>query len=136
MSAGTAPVRLQLSRAAGFDLQRESWAVNARPAVACHRGGGRLGNPFTKREHGRERAVELHRLWLAGASPATLGIPDHDAMLADFNRRFVLGRLPALRGRNLACFCPLPRPGEPDVCHCVELLARANPIDVPQAAHG
>ena len=31
-----------------------------------------------------------------------------------------------LRGKNLACWCKLPRPGEPDVCHAAVLLELAN----------
>jgi hypothetical protein len=33
----------------------------------------------------------------------------------------------ALGGRDLVCFCPLPRPGEPDHCHRSVLLLIANP---------
>jgi len=32
----------------------------------------------------------------------------------------------ALAGRNLACWCPLPKPGEPDFCHAAVLLRVAN----------
>lgn len=31
-----------------------------------------------------------------------------------------------LRGHNLACWCPLPAPGEPDHCHAAVLLEIAN----------
>ena len=31
-----------------------------------------------------------------------------------------------LRGKNLACWCPLPAEGEPDICHAAELLRIAN----------
>lgn len=31
-----------------------------------------------------------------------------------------------LAGRDLACWCPLPKPGEPDHCHGAVLLALAN----------
>lgn len=31
-----------------------------------------------------------------------------------------------LRGKNLACWCPLPKPGEPDLCHAAVLLELAN----------
>lgn len=31
-----------------------------------------------------------------------------------------------LRGKNLACWCPLPEPGEPDHCHAAVLLEIAN----------
>ncbi|WP_431781742.1 DUF4326 domain-containing protein [Streptomyces chumphonensis] len=32
-----------------------------------------------------------------------------------------------LAGRDLACWCPLPAPGEPDHCHAAVLLDIANP---------
>lgn len=35
--------------------------------------------------------------------------------------------LPQLAGRNLACWCPLPKAGEPDHCHARILLDLANP---------
>ena len=31
-----------------------------------------------------------------------------------------------LRGKDLACWCPLPAEGEPDVCHAAVLLDLAN----------
>lgn len=31
-----------------------------------------------------------------------------------------------LRGKNLACWCPLPKPGEPDICHAAVLLELSN----------
>ena len=39
------------------------------------------------------------------------------------------GNLPdpaELAGKNLACWCPLPAPGEPDICHAAVLLELAN----------
>ncbi|MFJ9034938.1 DUF4326 domain-containing protein [Streptomyces sp. NPDC102274] len=44
-----------------------------------------------------------------------------------FDRRRVLAELHLLRGKDLACTCPLPEPGEPDHCHAAYLLALANP---------
>ena len=41
-------------------------------------------------------------------------------------RKTVLEALPALRGKNLACWCPLPEHGEPDNCHAALLLELAN----------
>ena len=34
--------------------------------------------------------------------------------------------LAPLRGKNLACWCALPKPGEPDLCHAAVLLEIAN----------
>src|SRR5260370_29655193 len=33
---------------------------------------------------------------------------------------------PDLAGRNLGCWCPLPKPGEPDICHAAALIAWVN----------
>ena len=33
-----------------------------------------------------------------------------------------------LRGKNLACWCPLPKPGQPDICHASVLLEIANEV--------
>jgi hypothetical protein len=41
-------------------------------------------------------------------------------------RPMVLDALPTLRGKNLACWCPLPEPGKPDVCHAAVLLERVR----------
>lgn len=40
--------------------------------------------------------------------------------------RFTAELLAELRGKNLACWCALPRPGEPDICHAAVLLYLAN----------
>jgi Domain of unknown function (DUF4326) len=41
-------------------------------------------------------------------------------------RRKVLERLPGLRGRNIGCWCPLPEPGERDICHVALLRKWTN----------
>lgn len=111
----TTPVRLQLSRRRGFRLQAHSQEINGLPAVNCARPGP-WGNPFVeKRATFRHRAVERYRLWLAGQ---VVGVapPDEDLVAA----------IPLLCGLNLACWCPLPAPGEPDICHAAVLLEIAN----------
>ena len=40
--------------------------------------------------------------------------------------RRVLDALPSLRGKNLACWCALPKKGDPDNCHAALLLELAN----------
>jgi len=38
--------------------------------------------------------------------------------------------LAELRGKDVACWCPLPRPGEPDLCHAaVYLKLRMTDVD-------
>ena len=95
------PVRLQLSRAAGFDLQDLSLRYNRRPCVNVTR-PGRWGNRFSIAPtitpgatiSGRyiavptlEDAIECFWLYL---------IENHDLMLA--------GR-EAMHGCNVACWC-------------------------------
>jgi Domain of unknown function (DUF4326) len=37
-------------------------------------------------------------------------------------RSMILEALSTLEGKNLAYWCPLPEPGEPDICHAAVLL--------------
>jgi hypothetical protein len=95
------PVRLQLSRRAGFDLQKLSREANGLPAVNVAR-PSRWGNPYRIAEYGREAAV---------------------ALFADSLKRgeaVLKADLEFLRGKNLACWCA---PGQ--ACHADVLLAVA-----------
>lgn len=97
----SAPVRLQLSRRRGFDLQAHSRGLNGLAAAVVAR-PGRWGNPFRVGVDGdRPTCVARYRAWL-----------DAQARSPD---------LASLRGRNLACWCSLDGP-----CHADVLLARAN----------
>lgn len=104
---GERPVRLQLSRKTGFDLQAMSMATNGLPAVKVDR-STMWGNSAAVRA-GIPRgalAVEAFQQWV-----------DTEASWA------WKGRVPIdLRGRNLACWC---KPGEP--CHADVLLELSNP---------
>ena len=112
------PVRIVLSRRAGFDLQAASRAINGLPAQSVARPGP-WGNPFTieavmaetglDRQAAQAEAVARHRRWLAGEIEADRPPPDRDTIRE------------ALAGRNLACWC---REGTP--CHVDALLALAN----------
>lgn len=97
----SAPLRLQLSRRRGFDLQAHSHACNGRPATVVAR-PSRWGNPFRVGIDGDRAAcvAQCARQW--AAQPAALD-------------------LAPLRGRNLACWCSLDGP-----CHADVLLALAN----------
>jgi hypothetical protein len=62
----TAPVRLRLSRARGFDLQAASRALNGLPALNVARPGP-LGNPFVVGHDGdRAECVRLFEVLLGG----------------------------------------------------------------------
>lgn len=102
------PVRLQLSRRRGFNLQALSLATNNLPAVNCAR-PSRFGNPHyvglcpvCDVTHTQDEAVAE---FAAGIIEA--------AQVAEIRR--VLG------GRNLGCFCELS-----DACHVDVLLAISN----------
>jgi hypothetical protein len=120
------PVRLQLSRRKGFSLQAVSQAANGLPAVKVSR-PSRFGNPVTKddfdaisaalasaglpplRGAWQDHAVKCFDAWIGGEIPE-LGEPPTIEEIVE-----------ALRGRNLACWCP---PGSP--CHADVLLELAN----------
>ena len=112
------PVRLQLSRRKGFNLQAVSRGINGLAAIPVAR-PGKWGNPFTPAQmlaagqakaerEARAIAVECFRVWIATPSDD----PRRTAILAD---------LDALKGRNLACWCSLDGP-----CHAAILLDLAN----------
>jgi hypothetical protein len=84
-----------------------------------------FGNPFSIREYGHDRAVDLHRRWISGERIAASELASPMPDLAQ-RRRAVLRALPNLRGKNLACWCALPKRGEPDRCHAAALLDLAN----------
>lgn len=88
-----------------------------------------FGNPFPAEQHGRSGAVRMYELWLDGKLPA--GAFQDSAMAALMTKRSrVLEALPTLKGKNLACWCPLPGPGEPDTCHAAVLLRRVRQMRI------
>lgn len=94
------PVRLQLSRRKGFDLQAAGLALNGLPVVNVAR-PSKWGNPY---------------------KVGTCLIPDQRAAVDAFAANLPLGDFAkALRGKNLACWC---KPGSP--CHADVLLRIAN----------
>ena len=112
------PVRLQLRRAKGFDLQRISMATNGLQAIVVSR-PSKWGNPFKIGTHvcpigtpdvvqvtDAKIAVELFR---GNACHAAAGHVYRANVRKD------------LRGKNLACWCA---PDDP--CHADVLLEIAN----------
>lgn len=94
------PIRIQLSREAGFDLQATSIALNGLPAVNVAR-PSKWGNPYLIGEDGtREQCVQMFKRWLMAHPKDTS----------------------ELRDRNLACWCAFD--GQP--CHADVLLEIAN----------
>lgn len=107
MTTPHTPARVQLRRTKGWRMPPQCVKV-ARPS--------RWGNPFTVAAHGVD-AVEMFRKWLAG-EPLSAG--ERFTFLTD-RRAELLARLPELKGKSLACFCPLS-----DACHADVLLELAN----------
>jgi hypothetical protein len=67
----------------------------------------------------------MFRQWLVGCLPEEEFTPWAWQMLAK-KRQAVLHALATLRGKNLACWCAEPEPGQPDMCHAAVLLELAN----------
>lgn len=113
----TGPMPVQIRRVRGWSLPPNTVVV-ARPGI--------WGNPFRVEQFGLEQAVALHRTWLEAEDVQDLGYAGEMADLLNGLRAELLRRLPELRGKNLACYCPLPSPGERDRCHRAFLMELAN----------
>jgi len=100
------PYRVQLSRRAGW-RKPENTVVVSRPTV--------WGNPFPIGKLGREEAIRRFRKMTK--SPQELDYWLYPSIQQIRHK---------LRGKNLACWCSLPKPGEPDLCHAAILLEIAN----------
>jgi hypothetical protein len=122
------PIRLQLSRRKGFDLQALSRATNGFEAINVAR-PSKWGNPFVVHHPGStfekpmtakmavanfRAMIEKECGWFSAPLPWPKGkIPAQFTTVEDVKRE--------LRGKNLACWC---KPGEP--CHADVLLEIAN----------
>lgn len=114
----TSPVRLRLSRAKGFDLQKHSARTNGLAAVNVARPSN-WGNPFVVGEDGdRMECVGLYSLILSGYLAVSKATMTAQQVAHDHATKHIS----ELRGRNLACWCALD--GKP--CHADVLLALAN----------
>lgn len=108
------PVRLQLSRRPGFNLQAESRAINGLPAINCAR-PHLWGNPFVvghPRAPTASAAVDLYVNTMMRVSP-----------------HFYRAALETLPGHNLACWCDLYAP-----CHVDTLLDIFGRIECMEVA--
>jgi hypothetical protein len=103
------PERIQLKRTKGWRMPENTVKVDRTT---------RYGNPFKVTEDRSEaEAAMAFQIWLT-VEGCHAGIPERKAAL--------LAALPDLRGKNLACWCKLPAPGQPDICHAAVLLKIAN----------
>lgn len=122
----TRPVRLQLSRAKGFNLQDHSRAVNGLDAMKVDR-STKWGNPFLVVNDPYDRASVVTRFRRCLTQQPTLLrhklLTITRGMEGRGEGHFARMRaaLPEIRGKNLACWC---KPGEP--CHADVLLEIAN----------
>ncbi|MCX4778131.1 DUF4326 domain-containing protein [Streptomyces sp. NBC_01264] len=130
------PNRIQRRRTRGW-RKPENAVIVSRPS--------RYGNPFTIQDaidagvtDPRRAAAINFAEWLRVGTAGSWYSPTYRIGRQIFDRRRILNGLADLRGRDLACTCPLPKPGQPDLCHGAVLLALANsdgdPDDVLRAA--
>ncbi|MEV7897263.1 DUF4326 domain-containing protein [Streptomyces cyaneofuscatus] len=120
----TTPARIQRRRTKGW-RKPDNTVIVTRPS--------RFGNPFTlamaydlgyaqpgETSTARRAVVGAFQEWLRGNRLMW------QSEEGDTARQRLLDGLHELRGKNLACYCPLPEPGQPDHCHAAVLLDLAN----------
>ena len=127
----TKPVRLQLSRKSGFDLQAWSREVNGLPAIKADR-STKLGNPFRVTKATATSCGKVEDAWVVGSwSGPAMWIRPNKAEALDISVRAYRAWITkpensaviaTARGKNLACWCALDAP-----CHAAVLLELANP---------
>ena len=111
-----APRRLQLRRSKGWRLPANTVKVDRSTL---------FGNPLLAIDHGSDRVVALFRAWITGRC-TNVCVPPGVRRALMRRRADMLRALPALGGKNLACWCRPPRRGEPDACHAAVLLTLVN----------
>ena len=119
----TKPVRLQLSRRKGFDLQAWSREVNGLSAVGVAR-PSRWGNRYSIRA-AREAGYKGDDRALARICVREFRADLHEQTRGPGATLVQEALRHELRGRNLACWCALDAP-----CHADVLLEWAN--EAPQ----
>jgi hypothetical protein len=101
------PKRIQLSR-------RKGWRMPANTAKIDRT--TKWGNPFVIGTDGtRAECIELYKRFVAGKAATKR----NDVLVS---RELVASSAQELRGKNLACWCPMDEP-----CHADVLLKLANP---------
>jgi hypothetical protein len=103
------PTRIQRRRTRGWRMPEGAVYVG-RPS--------KWGNPFPVGVY-----VDIFGNRVTGRTLAELRIREYtEALLAGRLAVTVDDVRRELRGRDLMCWCPLPGPGEPDLCHAAVLL--------------
>jgi Domain of unknown function (DUF4326) len=111
------PVRVQRKRTKGWEMPQNTVYVG-RPSG--------WGNPFRAKDaenagyrDGNKMAAWAYGEWLRGSAD----FANYEPGL----RSIIKNLLPELRGKNLACWCPLvDKDGKPVPCHADVLLELAN----------
>ena len=118
------PVRIQRRRTRGW-RKPDNAVIVSRPS--------RYGSPFTIQaaidaewSSPRRFVVVNFAEWLRVGTVGGWYEQTYRVGRQTLDRRVILDGLPDLRGRDLACTCPLPEPGQPDHCHGAVLLRLAN----------
>lgn len=117
------PDRIQRKRAKGYRM----------PAGAVYVGRPtRWGNPFPVDVYGQDGAVDRFRRLMCGQMSTLEMSQSSTCHSADVSlvtvRRWILDELPTLKGKDLACFCPLGKD-----CHADVLLQLANASPISSA---
>lgn len=128
------PARIKRERTPGWTLAGAT--SNPKGAVIVSR-PSRFGNPFTIQQaieaemtNPRSAVTQMYREWLRVGTQGGWYEETYRIGKQVFDRRRVLADLHLLRGKDLACTCPLPEPGQPDHCHArvlLDLAAKAVP---------
>lgn len=116
MNEPTTPYRVQLRRTKGWRMPPNTVKVDR---------STRWGNPYPLDAYPRELSVDERRRRAQADFRADLEAGRLDFTVADVRRE--------LGGKNLACWCPLPKPGERDDCHAAVLLEIAASDPATQA---
>lgn len=125
------PNRIQRRRTRGW-RKPENAVIVSRPS--------RFGNPFTIQaaveaewSDPRSAAAANFAEWLRVGTEGGWYEETYRIGCQVFDRRRILADLHLLRGKDLACTCPLPEPGQPDHCHGATLLGLANSAEAVQS---
>lgn len=118
------PKRIKRERTRGW-RKPDNAVIVSRPS--------RFGNPFAIQDaieaewsNPRRFVVVNFAEWLRVGTAGGWYQQTYRVGSQTLDRRRILDELPSLRGRDLACTCPLPQLGQPDICHGAVLLALAN----------
>ena len=108
------PQRIQLSRRKGWRMPPNTVKVDRTT---------KWGNPFVTGKHAdREYCVRLFGFLMGGM----LCVSMSNVVAQDESYQYIKRHREKLRGKNLACWCPLTAP-----CHADVLLELANRAEVP-----